>query len=58
MRWSVSGRGKRGGLRVIYYWLTAMDVILLLFVYPKTIQEDLTREQLKALKKVIDEESP
>lgn len=58
MRWYVSGRGKRGGLRVIYYWSAATDVILLLFVYPKTVQEDLTREQLKALKKVINEEYP
>jgi len=56
MRWSVSGKGKRGGLRIIYYWLASRDMILMLFVYPKNVQDDLTPEQLKALKKIIDEE--
>ena len=55
-RWSVSGKGKRGGLRIIYYWLASRDMILMLFVYPKNVQDDLTPEQLKALKKIIDEE--
>ena len=27
MRWSVSGKGKRGGLRIIYYWLASRDMI-------------------------------
>jgi len=56
MRWSVSGKGKRGGLRIMYYWLASRDMILMLFVYPKNVQDDLTPEQLKALKKIIDEE--
>ncbi len=34
VRWSVSGRGKRGGVRVIYYWVVAEDQILMLFMYP------------------------
>jgi mRNA-degrading endonuclease RelE of RelBE toxin-antitoxin system len=56
VRWSVSGKGKRGGLRIIYYWLASRDMILMLFVYPKNVQDDLTPQQLKALKRVIDEE--
>jgi len=56
-RWSVGGRGKRGGIRVIY-WFGSGEVILMLFVYPKNVQDDLTREQLKTLRKIIDEEYP
>ena len=59
MRWSVSGRGKRGGIRIIsywYYWAVAWEQILLLFVYPKSEQDDLTPTQLRALKRIIDEE--
>jgi len=50
LRWAGSGRGKRGGLRVIYYWWVAKDRISLLLVYPKNEMDDLTAEQLKMLK--------
>jgi len=50
LRWAGSGRGKRGGLRVIYYWWVARDRISLLLAYPKNEQDDLTAEQLKRLK--------
>jgi mRNA-degrading endonuclease RelE of RelBE toxin-antitoxin system len=56
MRWSVSGRGKRGGIHIIYYWAVAREQILLLFVYPKSEQDDLTSTQLRALKRIINEE--
>lgn len=50
LRWAGSGRGKRGGLRVIYYWWVAKDRISLLLVYPKNEMDDLTADQLKQLK--------
>ena len=56
--WSIGSRGKRGGIRVIYYWFAPDEVILMLLVYPKNVQDDLTREQLKTLRKIIDEEYP
>jgi mRNA-degrading endonuclease RelE of RelBE toxin-antitoxin system len=56
LRWSAGGKGKRGGLRVIYYWYVSLEIILLLFAYPKNEQDDLTPEQLKQLKKVIEGE--
>ena len=56
LRWAAEGRGKRGGLRVIYYWFTARGTILLLFIYPKNVQDNLTPDQLKLLKKVVEEE--
>ncbi len=56
LRWAVGGRGKRGGVRVIYYWFTSRGTILLLFMYPKNVQVNLTQDQLKQLKKIIEEE--
>jgi mRNA-degrading endonuclease RelE of RelBE toxin-antitoxin system len=56
LRWSAEGRGKRGGVRVIYYWFTSQGTILLLFMYQKNVQENLTPVQLKQLKKIIEEE--
>lgn len=56
IRWALEGRGKSGGVRVIYYWFTARGTILLLFMYPKNVQDNLTQDQLKQLKKIIEEE--
>lgn len=42
VRWSIGDRGKRGGVRAIYYWVVAQDQILMLFIYPKSEQDDLT----------------
>jgi mRNA-degrading endonuclease RelE of RelBE toxin-antitoxin system len=50
LRWAGSGRGKRGGLRVIYYWWVAKDRISLLLMYPKNERDDLTASQVKQLK--------
>jgi hypothetical protein len=56
LRWGRSGGGKRGGLRVIYYWDKEAAAIYMLFVYPKSAQEDLTASQLKVLSKLVREE--
>jgi mRNA-degrading endonuclease RelE of RelBE toxin-antitoxin system len=58
LRWAGSGRGKRGGLRVIYYWHVPGSTILLLLAYPKNEQDDLTPAQLKILKSIIETEYP
>jgi len=55
IRWSAPGRGKRGGVRIIYYWDVPADVIYLLLPYPKNKQEDLTPVQLKTLRNLIKE---
>jgi mRNA-degrading endonuclease RelE of RelBE toxin-antitoxin system len=56
LRWAVRGRGKSGGIRVIYYCFTSRGTILLLFMYPKNVQGNLTQDQLKQLKCIIEEE--
>jgi len=58
LRWSASGHGKRGGIRIIYYWFVSHDTLLLLFAYPKSKQEDLTPDQLKQLRKIVEGEYP
>ncbi|HEU4562286.1 MAG TPA: type II toxin-antitoxin system RelE/ParE family toxin [Longimicrobium sp.] len=56
LRWAVEGHGKRGGVRVIYIPLRVRAVILLLFVYQKNEQEDLTAEQKKVLRVLVERE--
>lgn len=56
IRWKRSGGGKRGGLRLIYYWDKDHDTVYMLLVYPKSDQEDLTPSQLKTLRKLVREE--
>jgi mRNA-degrading endonuclease RelE of RelBE toxin-antitoxin system len=55
VRWGGSGRGKRGGVRVIYFWWISDEKILLLDIYAKNEKEDLTPAEIKNLKaKVIE----
>ncbi len=54
LRWVLDGEGKRGGLRVIYYWVTQDDQIFLLYVYKKSVQEDMTVAELKILRKALE----
>ena len=54
VRWKLEGKGKSGGVRIIYYWKTEDDQIYMLFVYPKSEQENLTSEQKKALKQIVE----
>ena len=54
VRWKHEGRGKSGGVRVIYYWMTADEHLYMLYVYAKSQQEDLTAEQKKALKSIVE----
>lgn len=56
LRWSAGGHGKRDGIRVIYYWFVLQDTLLFLFAYSKSEQGELTPEQLKQLKKVVEGE--
>lgn len=56
VRWGAEGRGKSGGVRVIYYWKVRLDHILLLYVYPKNEQDNLTNEQIKKLRVLVSEE--
>ena len=56
IRWQGSGRGKRGGVRVIYYWAGSDDVVLMLLMYGKNERDDLSAEQAKILAVLVKEE--
>jgi hypothetical protein len=56
MRWATAGRGKSGGVRTIYYWFQSDEIILMLFMYSKSEQDDLSPDQSKMLKILVEQE--
>ena len=54
LRWRIPGRGKRGGVRVIYYWAMSREEIWMLFAYAKAKKEDLSPQQLKLLRRIVE----
>jgi mRNA-degrading endonuclease RelE of RelBE toxin-antitoxin system len=56
VRWAMSGKGKRGGIRIIYYWITRRNIILMLFVFRKGERSDLTAKQIRILKEIASKE--
>jgi hypothetical protein len=50
------GRGKRGGVRTIYYWAVEDDVCFMLYLFAKNEQGVLTPKQLQALARAVREE--
>ena len=56
LRWSLAGGGKRGGARIIYYWIAARGRLYLLFIYSKRIQADLNGAQVSVLRRLVEEE--
>jgi mRNA-degrading endonuclease RelE of RelBE toxin-antitoxin system len=58
LRWSHQrrGKGKRGGVRVIYYWHASGPLIYMLLAYSKDEQDDLSSTQAKLLMGLVNEE--
>jgi hypothetical protein len=55
VRWALRGRGKSGGVRVIYYfWGRDEDRITFCDIYPKSKKEDLTPNEIRTLKQQIE----
>ena len=50
------GKGKRGGLRIIYYWWLGGEQFWLFTVYDKDQADDLTPEQRKIVKRLLESE--
>ncbi len=55
MRWGASGRGKRGGVRIIYYARTRAGVIWLLTLYAKNEAENISTHTLRRIAKEIED---
>lgn len=56
VRWRASGKGKSGGVRVIYYWITEEDRVYMLMLYGKSSQTNLTSAQAKTLARLVKAE--
>ena len=54
MRWGVAGRGKRGGLRIIYFLRTRHGQVWMLTLYAKNVAENISARVLKQIKDEID----
>ena len=53
LRWAASGRGKRGGIRTIYFYHVGPGAIYLLTAYAKSDRNDLTSADIKAFSTVV-----
>jgi hypothetical protein len=58
LRWAAKGHGKSGGARVIYYWAVSAETILMLYAFPKNVKADLTKDEIKKLRRIVEEEYP
>ena len=58
IRWKGKGKGKRGGVRIIYYWAAELAIMLMLYMYPKSAQKDLSAGQVKVLSELVKKEYP
>lgn len=57
IRYKKRGLGKRGGIRVIYYWINNQNPnqVYLLFAYEKSKTGDISSKQAKQLKNMVEE---
>jgi mRNA-degrading endonuclease RelE of RelBE toxin-antitoxin system len=54
LRWSVTGRGKRGGLRVIYYLRLRAGTVWMLTLYPKNVADRIPAHILRQIRQEIE----
>lgn len=54
VRWAAKGKGKRGGARVITYFYQIKDRVFVLYAYRKNKQENLSTNEKKALKALVN----
>lgn len=55
LRYAQTGRGKSGGVRVIYYWLRDNGQIYMLLIYPKSKKDNLTDKETALLREFVKE---
>jgi len=53
LRWTLEGRGKRGGARVIYYFHSERIPLFALDVYAKNERSDLSEDEKARLKRFV-----
>src|SRR5438093_8142207 len=53
VRWAKAGAGKRGGLRIIYFWAPGEGALYMLYIYAKADRQDLTPAQIQVLGRLV-----
>lgn len=56
LRWAMPGRGKRGGLRVIYYLRSRKGLIWMLTLYPKNVAENIPAHVLRQIRQEVEDD--
>jgi hypothetical protein len=55
IRWTAGGKGKSGGVRVIYFHVVSLSQIRLLLIYRKGLKDDLSRAEKKVLRAINED---
>ncbi len=55
LRWALPGRGKRSGIRVIYFLRPEQGVIWMLTLYPKNVADSIPAHLLKQIREEIED---
>lgn len=53
LRFAIQGKGKRGGVRVIYYYYDDRNPVLLFTVFGKNEKSDLTKKEKNILYEIV-----
>ena len=56
LRWGVAGRGKRGGVRIIYYLRRRQGLVWMLTLYAKNEADSISGPVLKKIREELDAE--
>ncbi len=54
IRFAFKGQGKRGSVRIVYVDFVVYEIIYLIFAYPKSEKDNLTKEEKNNIKEVIE----
>jgi hypothetical protein len=55
LRFALPCAGKRGGTRIIYYWISGRNQVFLLTAYPKSRKDDLSDKEVAILRSLVKE---
>jgi hypothetical protein len=53
--WTSENKGKRSGVRIIYYWQVSKDHIYFFTFYAKNEMSDLSAKEKKVLKLMLED---
>jgi len=54
VRFALPGRGKSGSIRVIYVDIVVEETVYMIYAYPKSAKENLSKAEIASFKKLVD----